>query len=666
MSTPFKPITRADLLWKEGRPFSKAFQSLYFSSDNGLEESEHVFIQGNQLIQRWQALPDKPAPQFTIGEIGFGSGLNFLLTWSLWERYAPSCACLHYISCELFPFSKEDISKAMAFWPSLQNQAEAFLEAYPVLTPGFHRIELAKGRVVLLLMLGDALACYKELLHCGDAVLEQSIRSWWIDAWYLDGFAPAKNPALWSRELVYTLGLLSKPGTTLATHSAAPNVKEILHEVGFQLQEKPGYGRKNPMLCAQFTASPILRLGRKTPWHVATPQHDLRKQAIVIGAGLSGCMVAHALARRGWQVTVLEQAATAAQGASGNRQAILYPPLSAFQSPLTVFMLQAFLFAVPFYRQLLSQGCVGECQGLLQLACDEQERRRHLQLTQWLAEYPELGRLVDTPTASNVAGIPLEVGGLFIPNAGWIDATGACELLTHHAGVTLQWGVEVEGLHCAEGAWWVGEFHAPVVVLANGFQANQFAQTRTLPIKAMQGQVTYFSSTQETQKLKTPLCGNGHVVPAYQSMHSVGATYHRATSAWGTTAEDDTENLRKLYSMSSTMPWPARATASWSGIRSVTPDYLPLLGPVADAHAFQKVFAGLQKDANRWIPAPGAYHPGLYLSAGYGSRGLTAIPLSAEYLAGLINQEPSILPRNVVQALSPARFLRKGILQIKK
>ncbi len=175
-----------------------------------------------------------------------------------------------------------------------------------ILTPGFHYLELAKGRINLTLMLGDAAHCYQQLLICGDAKLEMQLRTNHINAWFLDGFAPAKNASMWSQDLFHAIGMLSAPGTTATTFSAASLVKENLQKAGFTVTKVQGYGRKRTMLAAEFSIYKDNRCNRTTPWHVAkVTTTGESKSAIVVGAGLAGCYTAHALAKRGWQVKLI-------------------------------------------------------------------------------------------------------------------------------------------------------------------------------------------------------------------------------------------------------------------------------------------------------------------------------------------------------------------------
>ncbi|WP_133127348.1 bifunctional tRNA (5-methylaminomethyl-2-thiouridine)(34)-methyltransferase MnmD/FAD-dependent 5-carboxymethylaminomethyl-2-thiouridine(34) oxidoreductase MnmC [Legionella nagasakiensis] len=666
MSTLFEAIIPAKITWKSGLPYARAFEDIYFSTENGLQEALHVFIHGNQLLERWKRLPCEQSSQFIIAETGFGSGLNFLLTWSLWQAHAPKSANLYFISCEKHPLTRDDLLKCLALWPALSEQSYALLESYPILTPGFHLLSFEQRRVNLILMLGDAFICYDQLLVCGDAVVEKQLRRVSIDAWFLDGFSPQKNPDMWCEKLFAVMGRLSKRNATLATFSAAGVVKRGLQAAGFTVVKKPGYGCKREMISARFD-QPILpttrQVSRSTPWHASSVNLVKNRHAIVLGGGLAGCYSAHALARRGWKVTLLDEQEQAGRGASGNRQAVLYPKISSYRSPLTEFMLTAYVFAIRAYKTLLNPRVDGHLSGLLQLACDSKEQAIQAGLSAWLTDYPELGRLVDKQQASMLAGITLESDGLFIPHSGWIDSFTLCQFLIEMEQINWVGGHKVNALHYTNGEWSTGQYHAEVLIIANGHHANQFYQTRHLPLKPIRGQMTVIQKNEASSKLKMPLCAEGHILPAWEGGHYLGATYHLGSTDAECQKADDENNLARLDKLPSELIWSKDIISHWSAVRAATPDYLPLVGPVADPESFKQQFAKLASNAQGWLPFPGPCLPGLYVCTGFGSRGLTSVPISAEWLASMINHEPDCLPRRLIQAISPARFLRREIIR---
>ncbi len=307
-------------------------------------KTHHVFLAGNDLPRRWQT-----RARFTIGELGFGTGLNFLVTWRAFRDTAPATHRLHYISFEQFPFMQEML--ASLYSPPRNGGARGgssaeigrcnphltspfqgeelsrqLIDRYPLRLPGIHRVEFE--RVTLTLCFGDA----RELLP--------QLEGANVDAWYLDGFAPAKNPELWGEELFRALAAASAPDATVATYSAAAAVREHLCAAGFTVEKRKGFGRKKDMVVGRRRLSPCSADGSREPesHHMCvvgrtggsgsgggTPPGATR--LIVVGGGIAGCTAARALAERGHHVTLLEKHRIAA-GASGNEAAVLYPPIT--------------------------------------------------------------------------------------------------------------------------------------------------------------------------------------------------------------------------------------------------------------------------------------------------------------------------------------------------
>ncbi|MBI2786049.1 MAG: bifunctional tRNA (5-methylaminomethyl-2-thiouridine)(34)-methyltransferase MnmD/FAD-dependent 5-carboxymethylaminomethyl-2-thiouridine(34) oxidoreductase MnmC [Legionella longbeachae] len=662
MSNFFIPIEKAELDWQGALPFSIQYNDIYHSSEGGIGQSFYVFINGNNLIKRWQSLPADPH-LFTIAETGFGTGLNFLLSWSLWEQYAPPQSQLHFISCEKNPLSLEDLTKSLSFWPQLNKQAKELIASYPILTPGYHHLSFCNGRVSLTLMLGDALECFEQLLICGESKLENHLRTSFVDAWYLDGFAPSKNKSMWSEPLIKVVAMLSKKDTTLATYTAAGSVKSTLNQYGFIVEKRKGFGPKRHMICARFSQLPSAFVGkRNTPWHVSIPKTHSKKSAVIIGAGLAGCFTAYSLAQRGWKVKLIDELNDVGSAGSANQQAVLFPKLSAYHSPLTQFMLSAFLYAARTYQFILNKADLGELNGSLLLAYNKKEQTAQSNLSAWLNHYPELGSLVDAQGASELSGLSLQQSALFIPLSGWINSPALCKFLIDREGISVETNCAVDQL-IFDKKWIVNNLETEVLILANGYQVNSFRETQHLPVKPIRGQMTAISATQQSIQLKVPLCSEGHVLPAVHGIHQLGATYELKTALAEIKDQDDQLNLTKLEQIAPDILWSKTVKNHWAGIRTTTPDYLPLVGKIADAKKFISLFSLLETNAKRWIAQPGPYYPGLYVCTGFGSRGLTTIPLSAEYLASLINNEMGILPRDLQRALSPARFLIKNIIR---
>ncbi len=663
MSSQFVPIKTAEIEWREQAPYSLQYNDIYAPAEGATEQAFHVFIGGNQLIERWECLDSKKSVQFNIGETGFGAGLNFLMTWQLWERHAPSSAQLHFVSSEKHPLSLNDLVACHKMWPELQDFSQQLIDQYPILTPGFHRLVFAQGRVVLTLMLGDSLENYEQLLICGDSELELSLRVSFFDAWYLDGFTPKKNECMWSDSLFQVIAMLSKKGTTIATYTVASKVKSRLRDCGFTIEKRKGLGTKRHRLTGIFNEQIPLRLKKRhTPWY-ASKSIIQEQKAIILGGGLAGCFMAYSLAKRGWEVTLVEASPKIGQGASGNQKAILFPKLSGYRSPLTQFMLTSYLYALRQYKHFLSFHDIGVFEGLLMSAFNEREQKSQNSLIEWLEHYPELASLVNATHASTLCGITLDKGGLYIPDTGWIDSPALCHILVGLPNISVVTDQDISHIDYANHQWCVGEHRASVAIIANGYQVNHFEQTNHLPVKPIRGQMSVVAVSQESQKLKIPLCGEGHVLPQSNGMHYFGASYGLGKSDSSISLRDDNENLLKLQALVPSLNWSNQVVDHWAGIRASTPDYLPLVGPVPIREQFYELYSGLESNSNRWVSQPAPCYPGLFVCAGFGSRGLTTVPLSTEWLAGFLNAEVGLLPRSLIQSIAPARFLRRNIIR---
>jgi tRNA 5-methylaminomethyl-2-thiouridine biosynthesis bifunctional protein len=234
MQSPRSNIAKIE--WRDGQPFACKFQDVYFSTDNGLLETNYVFLQGNNLATRWL---DENIETFNIAETGFGTGLNFLCTVKYWLDVAPQQAKLHFISVEKYPLNLQDITTALNLWQQLNSLREPLLAQYERLISGTQSISLYNNRVQLSLLIGDATERFIQVNHK-------------IDAWFLDGFAPSKNPDMWQAALFHQMARLSKLSTTFATYTSASDVRRGLINAGFKVSKRTGFGMKREMLTGRF------------------------------------------------------------------------------------------------------------------------------------------------------------------------------------------------------------------------------------------------------------------------------------------------------------------------------------------------------------------------------------------------------------------------------
>ncbi|ACL72942.1 tRNA U-34 5-methylaminomethyl-2-thiouridine biosynthesis protein MnmC [Thioalkalivibrio sulfidiphilus HL-EbGr7] len=640
----FQPLEPAVLEFRDGTPWSSRYGDVYFSHGHGAEESRTVFLEANGLPERWL---DRDV--FTIAETGFGTGLNFLLTWDLW-RGQPGAGWLHYLSVELHPFTREDLARLISTLPrALRDLGEALLAQYPAPVPGFHRLLFPGERLSLTLMFGDAVDC---LSQCQAQV----------DAWYLDGFAPARNQALWQEALYAQVARLTPAGGTLASFTAAGHVRRGLETTGFAIERLPGFGHKRERIrglrnTQAATPDPT------PPWYSnPPPAPPAARQAAVLGAGLAGSAVALALARRGWQVTVVDGADQVAAGASGNPAGILMPHLSADHGVVSRFTLSAAAFSRQWIESLglTPEALPRDWCGALWLADGKRLAQRLERIRERLTLPPELMRAVDAAEASELAGVPLNLPGLFLPRAGWVDPAALCRAQLAAAGVNLRLGRAVSRLTRDGQDWLLEDEHgvaitrAPRVVLANG--AGLPGLHPGIEPRPLRGQLSVIETSRNTRGLKRVLCYEGYLTPATRSGHVCGASFVRGDRNTRLRPEEHASNLAGLRRV-----WPDALgdedppLSGRAALRFNAPGRLPLAGPLPDMVAFERCYGELHH-GRRPDSYPGApLLPGVYTSLAHGSRGLTTAPLSAELLASLMHGDPLPLPRDLVEALHPAR-----------
>ncbi|GIZ11314.1 bifunctional tRNA (5-methylaminomethyl-2-thiouridine)(34)-methyltransferase MnmD/FAD-dependent 5-carboxymethylaminomethyl-2-thiouridine(34) oxidoreductase MnmC [Pseudomonas sp. NCCP-436] len=648
-------IHHAQLDWDEhGQPLSRSYGDVYFSRVSGLEETRHVFLSHNHFKERCQALP--AGGRLVIGETGFGTGLNFLCAWQAFAEHAPSDARLHFVSVEKFPLAVTDLQRALALWPELSSYASELLAQYRAIHPGFQRLLLDGGRVVLTLMIGDVLECLPQL----DAH---------IDAWFLDGFAPAKNPEMWSDALFAELARLSAPGASLATFTSAGFVRRGLIAAGFAMQRVKGFGRKREMLAGTFQGSPT---AAGVPWFDRPPQHRGERHAVVVGAGLAGCATAASLAARGWRVTLLERHDEPAREASGNPQGVLYLKLSAHGTALSRLIVAGFGHTRRLLERL-QRGQDWDACGVLQLAFNPRESERQAKLA---AAFPaDLLQPLNQEQAEALAGVALNSGGLFYPDAGWVHPPALCRLLAAHPSIELRPYHQALKLSRIEDGWRVDGAEgvlaeAPVLVLACAAEVQRLLPQTQLPLKRIRGQISRLPANPASAALHTVLCAEGYVAPPREQEHTLGASFDFHSQDLELSTAEHVGNLQLLREISEDLANRLNASAldpvtlqGRAAFRCTTPDYLPLSGPVADAAAFSGHYAVLARDARQVPDRPCPWLPGLYVNSGHGSRGLITAPLSGELIAAWLDDEPLPLPRPVAEACHPNRFILRRLIR---
>ena len=647
---PAKPTFRDD-----GTPFSPLYGDIYHSASGAREQAEQVFLRGNELPQRWRGLR-----VFTVMETGFGIGVNFLATWSAWCDDPSRCERLHFVSIEKHPFTRDDlrtVHDALTANTRLARLAQALVDAWPSLVPGTHRIEFDGGRVTLTLAFGDALEVLPKL---------------WLraDAFYLDGFAPAKNPDLWSPAVFKALARVAGDHATFATWSSAGDVKRALEQSGFEYHKVDGFGTKRTMLTGRF--APRWRVRRYEP---PLPLAVNERHALVIGAGLAGCALVERLAARGWRTTLLERHPQPASDASGNPAGVFHPLISRDDSSAARITRAAFLYALRNWAALAAKGHppVRGHGGLLHLATDEETRAVAAALDSF--GYPsDYVEPVTRERASQIAGVEVAHGGWFYPHGGWIEPASLCAAQCAAAGDLLdaRFGVRVERLERRGDEWIAIDdsgheiARAPVVVFANAHDAARAAALEFAPTRSVRGQLTLVAPG-PLAGLRVPVIGDGYAVPRAGGVTLIGATYEVDDTDHALRDAGHAENLERVAHMlpvlgelrDASALAPQETLAGRVAFRCVTSDRMPMLGALADEGSARR---DAERLAGAWpLDLPRA--PGLYGAFAYGSRGLVWSALGAELVAAQIEGEPWPLERELADHVDPARFLQRALRQ---
>jgi tRNA 5-methylaminomethyl-2-thiouridine biosynthesis bifunctional protein len=654
-----------DIRWgDDGAPHSSQFDDVYFDKESGLEETRHVFIKNNHLSERWSSMQSNT---FVIAETGFGTGLNFLCAWQAFLNSTTDDKQLHFISVEKFPMTKGMLADALKMWPSIRHFSEPLIEAYPDVCHGFHRIELEQGRIQLTLWFGEA--------EDGFAALNAD-----VDAWFLDGFAPSKNPEMWSDNLFKHIHRLSHQGTTFSTFTAAGIVRRGLKNVGFDVRKVKGFGQKREMSVGELntiTAPLTERMAQGKSWfNLRSNSRSEVSKVLVVGSGLAGANTAYALAKQGIKVEVWEQDDTIANGASGNPQGMLYPKLTTQDTFLNRFYLAAYLYASRLYNKLDTVGAFWDQCGLVQIPKNDKETERFQKLLDQQL-YPH--SILQAATEKR--------GSLFLPLSGWVAPKKLCEALLSHPNIQLRLNTKLDHLQSFEtqlengtATHWQAESdkHSDTfshVVLCTANESKAFNDLSHLPIYPIRGQVSqmHISDAVEACQRKGELaekinidkvlCEFGYVSPPIDGLIHFGSTYDLKDQDTAVREEGHNRNLAILENLLGLQEhtFTSKDCEGRVSFRCAVPDYTPIVGPIQSSEAYHREYSRLSKNAKWKSNKLAEPNKQLYVNIGHGSRGLISTPLSACFIASLITNTPSPLEQNVSHKLHPSRFIIRDL-----
>lgn len=607
---------RPDLSWKDdGTPVSRVFDDVYFSMSDGLEETRSVFLKACGLPERW-----RDCRAFTIAELGFGSGLNFLGTLECWiHSLRQESAWLHFTSVEKYLMSKEDAAKVLCRWPEITPLADSLLSRWPVRTRGLQRIIFPEYRVTLTLYIGDV----------EDWLTTCSFRA---DAWFLDGFAPAKNSGMWADALYDKLASHSAQGCMVGTYTVAGAVRRGLAEAGFSVSKQAGFGRKRERLEAIWTGPETAPL---SDLYLSHPKAEKFSRVVIVGAGISGACLALGFARRGIPVTILERETGPAKGASGNPYGLVMPRLDAADTPQARLLIQAFLFALRFYMGLGSdavQGLDAE-----QIAGNETEEKRFEKLC------------ADPPL--DLDWLEAQPHKLIHRQAMAVRPESLVSDIIRKSGADVKFGAIAGSPQAIRDRF--GE--DSLVIFATGWEADAIP-CADIPVIGKMGQVEWG----KTGKPKASPASRASGTYAIHTGEDIlfGATFEAIEKGAmpAVSAEARAENISAFRALAPDWYDELDETSlnSRASVRATTPDRMPVAGVCFDQEKIRKSLEPLSKGAPVTEEIP--YDGRTFILSGLGARGFTFAPLMAELIVCQALDEPLPLANAELEQVSPVRF----------
>ena len=672
---------------ESGTPVADHFDDVYFSNDSGIDETQHVFVAGNDLAERWQQWRN---PTFVIAETGFGTGLNFLVAMRAFNEFRAAnpdhpLKRLYFITTEKFPLPQQDMQRALEAFPALKDEAQALASLYPMGLEGCHRLHFDNHSTTLDLWIGDV----HELLPQWHSPVNGL-----IDAWFLDGFAPSKNPDMWTDALFSQMARLSKTGTTFGTFTAAGIVKRGLAGVGFTIKKRNGFGRKRDMLTGVFNqdhenVQHKLRLPAGPYYRYANDSLDKTSKVAVVGSGLAAATACLALVKRGISTTLYFDGDTLASGASGNPQGGFYPQLHSEASIASRIQAHSFLYARQAYDHTIehAKACgladvAHDFCGVIQLSFNDKVAERQNKLAA-ADVWPEaLIKPVNSKEVSDIANLALPYSGLYIGLGGWISPpqlvtamieealqSGKLTLkpnhtyVSHEAVETTKQRVQIRfNLDSAENEEVITADH---LILALGAGAVNASDFNSLSLRPVRGQVEAIPTQMPIEQLNTVLCHKGYMTPVFEGRHALGSTYVKndlSTDVRGDETEMNLATHEQALANTDIVQALQHDGKARAATRLGSPDHQPVVGALHNFDSLKELYTmlGVGKPLTSAPVLPSSVVSTLTC---LGSRGLTTAPLMAEVLVSSLCKEPLPLSNDLLNAVNTSRFMTREAIR---
>ena len=672
---------------ESGTPVADHFDDVYFSNDSGIDETQHVFVAGNDLAERWQQWRN---PTFVIAETGFGTGLNFLVAMRAFNEFRAAnpdhpLKRLYFITTEKFPLPQQDMQRALEAFPALKDEAEALASLYPMGLEGCHRLHFDNHSTTLDLWIGDV----HELLPQWHSPVNGL-----IDAWFLDGFAPSKNPDMWTDALFSQMARLSKTGTTFGTFTAAGVVKRGLAGVGFTIKKRNGFGRKRDMLTGVFdqdneNVQHKLRLPAGPYYRYANDSLDKTSKVAVVGSGLAAATACLALVKRGICTTLYFDGDTLASGASGNPQGGFYPQLHSEASIASRIQAHSFLYARQAYDHTVEHAKVcgladvaHDFCGVIQLSFNDKVAERQNKLAA-ADVWPEaLIKPVNSKEVSDIANLALPYSGLYIGLGGWLSPpqlvtamieealqSGKLTLkpnhtyVSHEAVETTKQQVQIRfNLDSVESEEVITADH---LILALGAGAVNASDFDSLSLRPVRGQVEAIPTQMPIEQLNTVLCHKGYMTPVFEGRHALGSTYVKNDLSTDVRSDETEMNLathEQALANTDIVQALQHDGKARAATRLGSPDHQPVVGALHNFDSLKEHYTmlGVGKPLTSAPVLPSSVVSTLTC---LGSRGLTTAPLMAEVLVSSLCKEPLPLSNDLLNAVNTSRFMTREAIR---
>ncbi len=594
-------LIRAKISVRKGMLLADGYDDVYFSREDGLAETRHVFFNGNDLPAR-MALNS----YLCIGETGFGTGLNLLALMAEMTKFPK--LYVDFLSVEAHPLDEQQMKFAHSQFPELAVHASALRAVIPPPWPGRHVAALLSGRLRLHLLYGYA-----------DTILPSC--DFKADCWFLDGFSPAKNPAFWSPEILQQIARLTTKNGTVASFTAASSVRRGLTKAGFSIEKRPGFGRKRDMIVG-FRS---LRVSDKY-------NARLRFSNIgVIGGGIAGASVAAGLTRRGAKVTILEAGSSLGNGASGNRLALQSPRLAVDHNLISQLSATCLAFAANLSDR--AGASVAAPVIALDWPLREEERHAKFRRQKWpntlIADLAPTEATVQSGIEIQLPAVRYDYGRVIKPAKLLALLASGCHVITNfNVSRFIQDGRGVT-VKANDGRQEIFD----AIVLANGANMPEFLMAFDSHFAALDittGQVSHLPATKYSERLCTGLSFGGYLTPAIDGMHELGATFDRKPGM-EVTPDGHSHNFSLL---------PSELRALFSGIKSNN-----LSGRTS------RRVSSLDRN-----PISGRLADRVFVLGALGARGFTFAPLLGDQLAASILDCAVSIDTPTRHLLDPYRF----------